>query len=293
MEVGVEFHHDNVLKQQIQSLRHLHLQSLNNVAYILHFISFTFDESMITLLIKCLIQFVVGQKLGGKELREMGVGSTPPSNGVQNMNDVRRQAHQVIMIGSSNDNNDTVGSSENDGIPLSKVRRKLFLVRVLTSISFLWLFIIIFQIVFCLRGISNVGGSHTVWGVFNKTNLKYLDGDSISNGSLMINMIGEAKFQHWFIKLLALTSLNLTTMIIHFYLIILNIGVSLNLMEGLVVSSSNQFDGFQGNVIIYNFSPFTFIDLISSMKKDELVAEYLAEVGPMSSTIGGGVSDIV
>lgn len=296
MESGIPTgsHDEFILQQQLLVLRSSHLKSLNNLSYILHFLSFIYDESIITLIVKCIIQFVVGQRFGGKELRELGVSNLDTGR-LQGLNDVRRQAHQMLMNG-SNDNNLT-NEEENDGIPISKITRKLFVMRLLSTIISFWIFIIIFQLVFCLGKISNNdGGTHTIFGNFRKSSLKYTGGSLITNGSLSMNLIGESMFQHWFIKLIVLSVLNLITITIHFYSIILNLGIALNLMDGLVESDVKQFDGFQGNVKIYKFNPIVFIELLVSMKNDGAIQEYLEQqrsTTNLNNSVGNGNSNIV
>lgn len=239
---------DAVREQHRMALRSAHQRAVNEIAYTAHVVGFLLDGSLLVLGAKCAMQFVVGQRLVVADLRELE-GSGSDSGGANAISvaggtlaDVRRHAQHAMLA------RPLTSSTETPQADISLTRRRLFLLRIVTTIGFVWVALACYQLTFCLVGSST---THNLLGVFSPAKVNY-------NTHWGIGLVGEAPFESRTVHAGALLALNALGVTLEAYQAVVNIGVGLGLVDdsaerttGNVGPSAQEHNGFQGNLVIH------------------------------------------
>ena len=196
-------------------------------------------------------------------------------SGTANFNANRNETGDNNNNNNNNNNENSPDSNEvNDNSLFSNWSindKKVVLRKILTIFSIVWCLIILFQIIFCLDKIYD-GISYRLNGSLNENlrndNLNFQHiwnvKDAYSTGSMVLSLIGEIKFRSKLSKLISLLIIDFIIISLQLIEILLNYGVGFGLIDrihqddtfvGDINADYNenpQYDGYQGNTLIYN-----------------------------------------
>ncbi len=113
------------------------------------------------------------------------------------------------------------------------------------------------------------------------------------HGYILMAFVGERRFTSVFAKALYLILLDLVVVILQCVMFCINYSINLGLSEGIEKAESNsnttstegsnnndrspEYDGLQGNLLIYSFSPLKILSKVIKYTKDETTDEDAAE----------------
>lgn len=282
-------YNDLILRsQQVKSLSRAFNDDISTVSYVLHYILFLVDESILCFFFRCFIQFTLSHMIDASANNEDIV------SGFNRLNSVGQLPIPTISADTNNNNNNnndntTTNVSNNDinttenteitsltvfftGWPLKK--KKDLVQKLLILLSFGWTIMFVYQIIFCLNGefggnYYNLNGglskiikdSTSLNGKFNEfSNSKY----AFSNGSLFLNIIGELRLRSRLVKFLTIVLMDFLLISLQIIVLIINYIVGFGLINRISKSDdeddgnntieNREYDGRQGNVIIFKIN---------------------------------------
>lgn len=271
-----------IKEEQRQALTKAFVKDIVMVLSVLQYISFLYDESIITSLVRMFTQFLVNAVSidrfdGNGNANNSGNIALSQLNGLTNsfvMNSSVSGNNQTNNQNNTRDNNNERRSS---GLPelntledffgdWSTERKKFVISNIFLLLFTFWIVIIVYQIFFCL-GNYEENLMHHVVGDLN--NLKNWNPNNIfTNGYLMVNIIGEIKFRTKFNKFSTIFIVDLVMISLEVLILVINCIVGLGLVKNITVNSNvdeniDYFDGRQGNLLVLKLDPFDAFSQLS------------------------------
>ncbi|ODQ49488.1 hypothetical protein PICMEDRAFT_102618 [Pichia membranifaciens NRRL Y-2026] len=281
-------------QQQVKILSSEFSNDLSILLYVLYYILFIYDESVLCFFLRCFMQLVLSYVMspsnGSDEMIPglsrlnisrlsgvTGTNSTTAGSTVANNN-----GNEPGRSGDANNelNVDTIASTESfDDIEALFSRwtvadKVKFVQKILLCLAVGWGLMIVYQLAFCLD--DTYGAiSYSVFGSLNKSirqsaysNKHYANLDQWSSenafttGSVLLNMIGETKLRSKFMKFFTIIMLDCFIITIQLIEVLLNYIVGFGIVERITegANSTNdpqrEYDGRQGRTTILKLNPF-------------------------------------
>lgn len=281
----------SLLRDHIKDLRRAHVRQVNILCCVLHVLGFCSDQSVLVILLKSLLQLIVGTKYKISELRGL---NNDTGNSVTNM---ARSTFVLEMDLDNDDNgNDNVNGASNTATngAISLAKRRLFIRRISSTFLVIWFMTIAYQFTFCRNDIHK----DQLYNSFIGTSCKHNQeatlplGDFYNRGSLIINIIGELKFSSSLLKMIYMVTIDLASAMFQFYLIILNIGLTMELIPD-ETNFDARLQSFSGNTKILTINPVEAFKFIFGINKMDLMDMYMAEMGPQRNSALGSISTMI
>lgn len=286
-----------------------HRKSLNTelkvITHFMNYIIFLYDESMITLMVRGILYIFLSNPFDeasylsqlrmNTATRIANAGSDTPY--ARMLETVRGGAS---MNGTGTDSNSNTGNvNESSPTPVTEDmlfgldlnalnwtqdNKKMILRKTLLGIIFLFIAMVLFQVIFCLGDVYS-GFSYGIWGGLKKSirNTAYVDdhlgdstlwnaNDAFTNGYFALSIIGETKLRSGISKFFTLLVLDCIVFTIYLFQTIINLGVQFGAVADMLPSDTDGdglngrfedqneeeeeggYDGYQGRTLIHRIN---------------------------------------
>jgi hypothetical protein len=282
--------------QQIKLLSKAFNDDLRIILFVLYYILFIYDESILCFLIRCFIQLFLSTMI--EDLNH----SEELMPGVTRANAFNQLSRPNILLSSVNNNNNSTNDDQDTPIeeietlfndwPIDK--KKILVSKLILFIITTWCGMFLFQLIFCLDNIFD-GICYQINGNLNKhirdtaySNDNFTGSviwsikEAFMNGHFLLNIIGDMKFRSKFIKFLNILLLDFIIISLQLLALSLNYGIGLGLINRYDdeidrnidnidnINNNRQFDGLQGRTLIFKLNPFqTFRSLFIRPRKSQ------------------------
>ncbi|VEU21886.1 DEKNAAC102821 [Brettanomyces naardenensis] len=251
----LELNNTRTLKQRKVEFDHNLVSGLDLVCYLDLIVLYYADNSILMLLLRSFVQFILGH--------------TPSS-----LNTMNRD------FGGG-----TVGGFRNISIP----NRKLLAQKVLGISTFTGVLSILIHI-FILSGSDLVDSS---------TGIIVEDGQ-YQHGHYMVDFVGERRFTNWFGKCCYLVGIDLVVIGLQVIIFCINYSIKMELSDAIEeVDEEEQdnelrkeYDGYQGDVLVYKFQPLKVLDTVRLYTKDETMDDTSSTNDGENGEPGYGIPDM-
>ena len=281
-------------QQQVKILSSEFSHDLSILLYVLYYILFIYDGSVLCFFLRCFMQLVLSYVMtpanGADEMipgfsrlnisRLSGATRSSPSTAGSTVANNNGNEPGRTRGANNETNTDTITSANSfEDIEALFSRwtvadKVKFVQKILLCLAVGWGLMIVYQLSFCLDHAYS-GIYYTVLGSLNKsiresaysdkhyTNLdQWSSENAFTTGSVLLNMIGEAKPRSKFVKFITIIMLDCFIITIQLIEVLLNYIVGFGIVERITEGTNNtndpqrEYDGRQGRTIILKLNPF-------------------------------------
>lgn len=265
-----------VYQQQIKILSELLSNDLSILLYVLYYILFIYDESILCFFIRCFMQLVLSYVMSSSNSTEnvfpglsrlstlsrlsntanmLNLGNNNTNENNNNERNHNNESNNITPNLNDEINNRTADSFdeiENMFSRWSKAKKINFVRQLLSCIVLLWLLMFAFQIFFCL-GDTFAGKCYTIFGSLKKSikesayTDKYISDSNLwssekafTQGSVLLSMIGESKPRSKLLKFFTILLLDCIIIIIQFIEVLVNYIVGFGIVDRISKSEEGE-----------------------------------------------------
>lgn len=270
-------YNDKILyNQQIKTLSKVFNNDLSTILYVLYYILFIYDESIICLMSRYFMHFFISTMIEDLNHNE----ELMP--GVTRGNALNQLSRPNILNTQNNDNEhdpdspiDEIGSLFDDW---SDDKKRLLVYKLILFFLVGWSVMVIYQILFCLGNV-NAESCYEVFGSLNsriressyndmllKDSKFWTVRNAFTNGDLLLNLIGDMKFRSKFLKLSTILVIDFLVISLQLISLSLNYGIGLGIIDRFDNEDDElddrKFDGLQGRTLVFKLNPIRTISVL-------------------------------
>lgn len=269
-------------QQQVKVLSGEFSNDLSLILYVLYYILFIYDESVLCLFIRCLMQLVLSyvmttssngaevaipglsrhsafNRLPGASRTTSNTNTNTSTNSNENEPERFNNTNVETTLGTTESSHDDFEDIETLFSRWTVEDRVKFVQKILLCLAVGWGSMILYQLVFCLNDVFS-GICYTTFGSLSRSiresaysDRHYTDADlwsaekAFTPGPLLLNMIGETRLRSRFVKFVTIILLDFFIITIQLIEILLNYIVGFGIVERISENTDGYSNSQTGN----------------------------------------------